>query len=201
MPTKSTKQPLTPEEELAQLRARIAELESSEDESSDLDSKKIQQDEYIPVMSLIPFNLNLSTKEGGQGSIKKFTRFGEVKQILYKDLIDILEVHPSFVEGGYFYIMHPAFIRQHGLDEAYSKILTKEKIEEIISTKSEDCVALYTSANPKQQEIIVQFLISKIIENPDSVNLNVVDRISRLSKIDIAKRAEELRPVKEESEE
>jgi len=163
------------------LRARLAELEEKE-----ITEEKIQQDEYISVMSLIPFNLNLSTKEGGQGSVKKFTRFGEIKKIIYKDLMDIIDAHPNFLEDGYFYIMHPGFIRQHGLDEIYSKILTKEKIEKILETNSDECVALYESATPKQQTIIVQMLINKMHENPDSVNLNIVDRISRISKVDIA---------------
>ena len=215
MATKVTKKPLVntqpvvennEEDELTMLKRRLAELESKfmdkpvqevedvEDvEDVDFNDVKIQQDEYIPVMSLIPYNLNLSTKEGGQGSTKKFTKFGEVKRIIYKDLVDILEVHSKFLESGYFYIMNPALIRQHGLDDVYSKILTKEKLDEILSTNSEESVSLYNSANEKQQEIIIQLLVEKVKSNPDSVNLNIVDRISRASKIDIAKVAEDAR--------
>lgn len=172
-----------PLSEIEMLRARLAELEEKESEKPE---EKIQQDEYIPVMSLLPFNLNLSTKEGGQGSVKKFTRFGEIKRILYKDLMDIVEAHPNFLEDGYFYILHPGFIRQHGLDEIYSKLLTKEKIDLILNTKSDEVVAIYESAPEKQQKIIIQMLVAKMRENPDSVNLNVVAQISRVSKVDIA---------------
>jgi len=176
--------------EVDALKARIAELEGIDKKE---DTNKIQLDEYIPVMSLIPFRLNLSTKEMGQGDIKKFTKFGEVKSILYKDLVDIIEVHSNFMEAGYFYILDPRVIRQHGLDETYSKILTKEKIEEILfnNTNTEHCVDLYNSANPEQQRIIVTLLGSQLKENPSSVNLYTVDRISRLSNVDITKKAEE----------
>jgi hypothetical protein len=183
--------------EIEALKAKIAELESeSIDKKEDT---KIQLDEYIPVMSLIPFRLNLSTKEMGSGDIKKFTKFGEVKNILYKDLVDIIEVHSNFMEAGYFYILDPRVIRQHGLDETYSKILTKEKIEEILfNTNSEYCVDLYNSANPEQQKIIVQLLVNQLKNETSTVNLYTVDRISRLSKIDITKKAEEEKLLQKE---
>ncbi len=178
--------------EIELLRARLAELEGEQE------TKEIKQDEYIPVMSLIPYHLNLSTKEGGQGNVKRFTKFGEIKSILYKDLLDIIEVHPNFLEAGYFYILHSGFIRQQGLNEIYSKILTKDKIEQILTTNTEECITLYNSANPKQQEIIIQLLIDKVRNEPDSINLNTVDKISRLSKVDIVGKAEESKQLEEE---
>lgn len=188
------------------LRARIAELEKGQKSKAPVkdvnayEQNKIQLDAYIPVMSLIPFRLNLSTKEGGTGDIKKFTKFGEVKNILYKDLVDIIEVHSNFMEAGYFYILDPRVIRQHGLDEIYSKILTKEKIEEILlnNTNPEQCIDLYNSANSEQQKIIVQLLISRIKENPSSVNPYTVDRISSLSDINIRKKAEDEKELQKE---
>ena len=200
---------LTTKSKIEMLEAQLAELKAQMSSSAEetpvsvseaSDDTKIQQDEYIPVMSLLPYNLNLSTREGGQGSIKKFSKFGEVKKILYKDLVDILEVHSHFVESGYFYIMDKRVIRQHGLDDTYAKLLTKEKIEEILATSSDEAVSLYASANEGQQEIIIQLLIDKVKTSPDSVNLNIVDKISRLSKVDIVKRAEdmaELEPKKD----
>lgn len=196
-------------DELSTLRARIVELESKNNrkneeskETKDEEAKeiKIQQDDYIPVMSLLPYALNLSTKEGGQGNIKKFSKFGEIKRILYNDLVEILEVHPNFLEAGYFYILNPDVVRHHGLDDIYSKILTKDKIEKILSTKSEDSMLFYKSANPQQQETIIEMLIDIVRDDPDKVDLNMIDRISRESKIDIVKKAEDSKPVKEETE-
>ena len=181
-------------EEIEMLRRKLAELEKE-----DYSNSKIQQDEYISVMSLIPYTLNLTTQTGGQGSVKKFTKFGEIKKIIYKDLVDIMEAHPNFLEAGYFYILDPRFIRQHGLDETYSRILTKEKIDEILSTGSEESVTLYDSANPEQKGIIRDLLVEKIVNDPDSVDLNIVDRISRISKVDLRQRAENvIKPEKVE---
>lgn len=203
-----TRNQLSAEEkkELEDLKARLAELESTyypvetdKEQRKEAKRDKVLLDDYVPVISLLPYRLNLATKEGGQGDIKKFTKFGEVKNILYKDLVDIIEINRSFMEAGYFYILDPLVIRQHGLDETYSKILTKEKIDDILNNAdSEYCVALYNSANPEQQKVIVQLFVDKMKNNPDSVNLYTVDRISRLSKTDITKKAEEEKALQQE---
>jgi hypothetical protein len=207
MNTKTSKKLSADEKkEVDALRARLAELEftpSSEpqEEQSTKEAKrdKVLLDDYVPVMSLLPYKLNLSTREGGQGDIKKFTRFGEVKNILYKDLVDIIEVDRSFMEAGYFYIMDPVVIRQHGLDEVYSKILTKEKIDEILNNvNTEYCIDLYTSANSEQQKVIVQLFVEKMKKDPDSVNPYTVDRIASLSKIRIREIAQESKELQQE---
>lgn len=176
---------------IKQLEEKLAFFEASKKEDIIEDPVAIQGSDYIRVMNLLNYRLNLCTKENGQGKVFKFDKFGQVKKILYSDLVDILEVHANFLEAGYFYILNPTLIRLHGLNEIYAKILTKEKIEQILSAQSDECLALYSSANEGQQEIIIQHLIDKVRDNPDSVNLNVIDRISRLSKIDISKIAEE----------
>jgi len=205
MATKSYNKPavINQDNEIEMLKAKIAELEKANaveiiEEVERFVDEKIQQDDYISVMSLLPYTLNLSTREGGQGVVKKFTKFGEVKKILYRDLVEIMEVHSNFVQAGYFYILNPSLIRHHGLDDAYSKILTKEKIEEILLTNSDECVNLYNSANEKQQEIIIELIVDKVRDNPNSVNLNVVDKISRISKVDIVRKAEDSRELQSE---
>jgi hypothetical protein len=186
--------------EIALLKEKLAMLEntSKPEESGD---RIFKPEEYILVMSLLPHTLNLSTQVGGQGSIKKFTKFGETKRILYRDLVEIMEVNSSFVEAGYFYIMDSQLIRYHGLNDVYEKILSKEKIEQILEADSDICVDLYTSANPRQQEIIVNLLIEKTINDQFSVNLSIIDKISRLSKVDIYKKAQETASLRKEMKE
>jgi hypothetical protein len=201
-----TSLPTSPNNELELLKAQLAQLQHKIEDMADVESgnpvaeKKVQQDDYVSVMSLLPYNLNLSTKQGGQGNVKKFTKFGEVKQIMYKDLVDIMEVNSSFLEAGYFYILNPEIIRQHGLGEVYSRILTKEKIEDVMTSNSEECLTLYNSANDKQKEIIVELLTDKLRDEPEMVNLNVVDKISRASKVNITEKAEDARLLAKESE-
>lgn len=195
--------------EIADLKAKIAELEKTQREipetyevpaNNEQNEGRINLDSYVRVMSLLPFNLNLSTKEMGQGSIKKFTKFGEVKKILYKDLVDIMEASPNFLTAGFYYILDPRVVRAHGLDETYTKILTKEKIEEILSANSEEGLSLYKTANEEQQKIIIGLIVEKLVADPTSVNLNVVDAISRESGVKIHERVDAAKMMTEQSE-
>ena len=178
--------------ELADLKSKfnlvmekLNEEKESEGSTDDY-PRDIRQDDYIPVMSLLPYTLNLSTQGMGRGKIKKFRTFGEVKRILYSELVDIMEAHPNFVNAGYIYIMDKDVIRKHGLNDVYENILDKDKMEKILDTKdTEDCITLYKEANKKQQEIIIRLLISKMKEDPDSVNLNFIDKVSKMSDINI----------------
>lgn len=177
--------------EILALKARIAELEAKQSTLQDEEAGlKIDSDSYIPVMSLTPYSLNLSTKEMGQGNVKKFSKFGEVKRILYRDLVDIMETNPTFLKAGFYYILDPRVIRFHGLDDTYSRILSKEKIEDILDSNSAEGLALYNSANEEQQKIIIGLIVDKLVDNPTSVNLNMVDSISRISGIKIHERVE-----------
>lgn len=161
------------------------------DDADEFNKIKIDQDSYIKVVSLTPFMLNLTTEGKGRGKRFVFRSFGETKRILYSDLVKILENHHNFVEEFYFYIMDKRVIRRHGLDSLYETALTKEKIEAIITGNSNDAVSLFKSCNEHQQSVIVDLLIEKIQNNPESVDLNMVDKISRASGIKIQERAEE----------
>ena len=174
-------------EELEFLKRRIAELEMEKEPVGD-----IRMDELIPVMSLINFTLNLSTKEKGQGDIFKFDEFGSIKRILYSKLLSIMEVHANFLNWGYFIILDERVIKAHGLQEKYQTILTKEKIDLIISG-SKGALDLYKSCSQEQQRIIVSMIVDKLRDNPDSIDLNLVDQISRLSGVKILEKAEESR--------
>lgn len=194
--TRKPRQPKVSVEDLNVMKAYIESLELKLKEAEDRASRPtesggLKQDSYVRVVSLINYPLNLSTKEFGQGEVKKFTHFGETKKILYRDLVDILEAYRHFQERGYFYILDPEVVRQHGLDDIYANILTKESIEKILQTNSDECVALYKLANPGQQEIIIDLLVEKLRADRNAVNLNVIDQLSRISKVDIVKRADE----------
>lgn len=173
-------------------KKRIEELEAQLALLRGSGEQEIKMTDYIKVMSLFSGHLNLSTQERGLGKVFRFENFGTTKRMLYSELIDILEVHSKFVEAGYLIILDPRVIRNHGLEDAYTKILTKEKIERIIAGQS-DAHELFAACNPKQQELIVSMLVEKLRDAPDAIDLNVVDKIARLSGVDIAKKARESR--------
>lgn len=154
-------------------------------------SNDIRQDEYINVVSLCDMRLTLSTEGYGKGRLFSFAKFGEKKRILYSDLARIIESHMKFLESGWFYILDPRVVRVHGLDDIYEKLMDKEQIEKVLEGGDSGVVDIYKSALPRQQEVIQSILVAKLIENPDSLDLNFIDKISRISGVQLVEKARE----------
>lgn len=132
------------------------------------DNVKISSDDYIKVMSMLPYTLNLNTKLPGKGGDTfTFEKFGEVKKILYSDLAKILEYNRNMARNGSFIILDKRVVRRHGLDEAYEKILTKDNIEKILDGNESDAVRLFKTANKSQQEVICQMIIQNGIDGKE----------------------------------
>jgi len=174
-------------EELSKLVIDAATKPAVETESEEDDGEEsyISPDKYIRVISICPVELNLSTLGGGQGKRFKFRKFGETKRILYSDLVDVMEAHSNFLHDGYFYIADKDVIRKHGLNDEYEELLTKEKILKIVNGTTSDVVELFKSATPKQQSFICDMLIEKVRDEDPSIDLNMIDSISRISGVKI----------------
>ena len=192
MSIKGTTKKASKQQEINELKARLEELQNNQSQGEKSETNKIPLDDLITVMSLLSYPLNLSTREKGQGDTFKFESFGQIKKIIYSKLLSIIEVHRNFLEWGYFVILDERVIKSHGLQETYTKILTKEKIDQILSG-SKSAVDLYKSCNEEQQRVIVSMVVEKVRDNPDSIDLNIVDQLSRVSNINIATKAEEAR--------
>ena len=179
----------------AQLQALMERLDSREETTvepaSSPEKKEIASTDYITVMSLVPQTLILSTSKRGDGKQKVFHSFGETMPIIYSELVDIVNTDRRFAERGYFYIMDMRAVDHLGLKTIYQNLLTKEKMEEIIDAKDDSVVALFEATNKGQQETIIDVLIEKIRDNKDAVNLNVIDRISRITGTNIVEKAED----------
>jgi len=161
---------------------------------------KILLDELIPVMSLLDYPLNLLPQASVNGRAKyRFDKFGQRKEILYQDILTILEMYSSFMESGYFIILDKRVIDRHGLQEVQSKVLTKENIDKILDG-SKEALDLYKQGTPEQQNVIIGMLTQKLVESPDSVDMNIIHEITRYSKVNIVQNAEESKALFEKKE-
>ena len=168
---------------------RASKRQNEEQVQEESVNNKIPLDDLIPVMSLLDYPLNLLNQSNGKAK-HRFERFGQKKEILYQDILRIIEDYQNFMQFGYFIILDKRVIDRHGLQEMQSRILTKEKIEKILEGSTEG-FSLYKEAAPEQQRVIVGMLTQKLIENSDSVDMNLIDQISRFSKINILQNVED----------
>lgn len=184
-----------PEKE--ELKKRIAELEklvlslpyieTAKDEEDDIKSDKL-----IRVMSLCNHQLNLSVSLAKDARHWTFDKFGQIRQIPFSLLLQVVENHPTFAEQGLFYILDRKVVRKLGLTEYYDALLTKDKIEKILTTNSAEALSLYKSANQRQREIINVMLIERVRDGAD-IDLNIIYGISKEGKVDIIAKADEAR--------
>ena len=158
------------------------------------DDYGIRLDAYIEVMSLVDHKLNLSTRENGQGTRFSFTKFGEVKRILYNDLASIFENYRSFMEAGLFYIMNPRVVRKHGLDDIYEKLLTKDMILKVVNC-GPNALKLYENATSGQQETIEGMIVAELKSGNTGLDLNVIAKIGKIAGKDLIALAEEAKQL------
>jgi hypothetical protein len=145
--------------------------------------KDIAPNELTKIQCLLDNPLNLSTQPHGRGKYFGFDHFGETKNIMYSDLLEIINNQKNFMEAGYFYILDRKIIDFNSLEEVYDKILNKEQIERILANK-EDAISLFQKANKKQQKVIANMVIKRLTNN-ESIDYNLVDALSKASEVNI----------------
>ncbi|MCK9198250.1 MAG: hypothetical protein M0P49_01465 [Bacilli bacterium] len=152
--------------------------------NTDEDDSDIRPNKYIKVMSLNFGKLVLSTESKGQGKVFVFNKFGDVKNIVYSELANLIHHQQSFAEQGRFYVFDKQVVKNHGLVEHYEKFMNKEMIDNILNHNREEIIALFNNTTKTQRDIIVNLLIKKIV-NGEDVDITKVDIISRLAEVNI----------------
>jgi hypothetical protein len=148
------------------------------------DDSDIRPNKYIKVMSLNFGKLVLSTESKGQGKVFVFNKFGDVKNIVYSELANLIHHQQSFAEQGRFYVFDKQVVKNHGLVEYYEKFMDKEMIENILDHNREEIITLFNNTTKTQRDIIVNLLIKKIVDGVD-VDITKIDIISRLAEVNI----------------
>ena len=189
---KSLEKNLTPEQkEIAQLKKDLKDMQkllknlsASPDVVETNQNQEIYDDiplnKQIRVMSLCPHKLNLSTENRGHGHRYVFENYGEVRKIPYVDLLAINQKHKNFMEGGKYIILDDRVAEEEVPEHIREKILNKENVDAILSSK-ENAIGLFQKANPKQQKVISDIIVTKGINN-EYVDFNLIANIDKFMK-------------------
>lgn len=148
--------------------------------------EEIYADEYIQVMNICPMPLTLSTESLGKGRTYNFLKFGEIKRIVYGDLVRIMDSASTFLEKGFFYIMDDRVVRKHGFTGIYDQLLTKEKLDKIFDM-GVDAYALYSSATENQRKFIDTMLVRRVRDD-EFVDFNLLAKILKNFGVDIVEK-------------
>lgn len=148
-------------QQMEQMQKIIESLKSQSNTTEKAESAKVASDEEIPVMSLCPSKLYISSEGKGQGDIIEFTHFGEVIDIAMGELKDFVSHNKSFFKGGLCYIMNDNAVKQLRLKSAYDNIITEDVLESLFDNNADKVVEIYDNASDIQKSVIVQLIVDK----------------------------------------
>lgn len=136
----------------------------------------------VPVVSMCQGELNLATQGKGQGNIYTFTDFGQIIDIPFGDLKDIVQHNQRFANEGYFYIVDEEVVRKLRKTSEYNKMLPPEVIENIFKNDTNKIIDLYNMAPRGQKEAIIEMIKNKRVQGID-VDANVLVKLGELTGI------------------
>ena len=165
--------------------SRNEKIESSNsvslDASKNISYSDINPLKLIKVISLSDGGVSLKTKSSGDGKVFRFDKFGHSVTITYSDLQDIISTDRSFIEDGFVYICDKDVVKNNYLEDAYSKFLTIETINNIFSFPKDEIIDMIQNTTEALQESIISFVVKKI-NNGEYVDMNKVDVIGKSCK-------------------
>nr|DAT69659.1 MAG TPA: Cby-like protein [Caudoviricetes sp.]DAT69697.1 MAG TPA: Cby-like protein [Caudoviricetes sp.] len=190
-------------EQLKQLMAMLTETKVKEGKSKMsvtavevLEGSEPIPDEPSPnkmvrILSLCRGSLNLSEDEAGNGKVK-FSKYGEIKTVLYSSLINIVNYNRSFAEKGVFYILDKAAVYYLGLKDCYSHLVTNDVLDNICNYDDVDIIKIIDSTEKTQIDTMIKNLTDRLY-SMESLDLNKIQTISQKVGVDIMAKVNEMK--------
>lgn len=189
------------EKELATLRAQIDMLIKEKEAVTTTapikeESKKdeyIHPNKKIKVISLTYGTLTLWCSTRGMTSFKGF---GDTAVMTYSQLFDYMNTCRNAAKNGYFFIADPEVVEEFGLTEDYKKILSYDKILEVINGSDIDTKALELfSGIPEPLKESITNYVADLVYNKSLTDLNKIDIISNRLGVNIIQKVEEMKTI------
>lgn len=123
-----------------------------------------------------------------------FDKYGDIKPVLYSELMNIVNNNRRFAEDGTFYILDDASVKYLGLSRYYDNILSYDEIESLESF-SDDELKMRLPKTSDFQKDVISLVYATRIYNDENVDRNKIEIISKACDIDITKRAREMKEI------
>ena len=162
-----------------------------EDNTSEEDYTEPEDGKSIRVRSLFNGTLNLTY---GDRRFVTFNKYGDENRVLYRDLIQIVNMNHKFAEEGYFEIEDASAVYFLGMTYDYNNIIKYKDIENIFSYSDDKVKTLIENASDYQKSLVANRVAHQIVDGKN-VDYNKVNLINKLCSVDISKRAESIRSL------
>ena len=166
------------QKQLADLKAENESLKETK-QVVDTDEEEINGDTEVVVISQFMGKLVISTEGNGIGTVYRFEEFGDVQDIPFSDLKEIVKNKPNFAKEGLFYIANDKVVKKLRLTKEYEHIIHNDLFAHLLDEKSDVIVKAYQNAPKLQQEQIVAMIDERLAANKE-VDGNVLMKIGKL---------------------
>lgn len=167
------------QKQLTELKAENNALKDNTQVEDNDNIEELTSDTDITVISQTVGKLVISTEGNGIGTVYRFEEFGEVQDIPFGDLKDIVKNKPRFAKEGAYFICNPQAVKKLRLGNQYKNLIDDKTFVNLFDKDAKTIVALYESAPKMQQEQVVS-LIQDRLDNGLEVDGNVLIKIGQL---------------------
>lgn len=168
------------EELQQQLTELKAENEALKNNKQIVTEDELNGDTEITVISQTIGKLVISTEGNGLGNVYRFEKFGEIQDIPFADLKEIVKHKPRFAKEGLYYIANAEAVKKLRLEKEYEHIVNNKIFAHILDEQSDVVIKAYKNAPKLQQEQIVS-MIEERLKDGKSVDGNILIEIGKLS--------------------
>lgn len=167
------------QKQLAELKAENDSLKTKQVEDIKDDEEEINGDTEVVVISQFMGKLVISTEGNGIGTVYRFEEFGDIQDIPFSDLKEIVKNKPNFAKEGLFYIANDKAVKKLRLTKEYEHIINNDLFAHLLDEKSDVIIKAYKDAPKLQQEQIVAMIDERLANNKE-VDGNVLVKIGKL---------------------
>ena len=167
------------QKQLAELKAENDALKDTKQVENNDNTEELTSDTDITVISQTIGKLVLSTEGNGIGTVYRFEEFGEVQDIPFGDLKDIVKHKPRFAKEGAYFICNPQAVKKLRLGTQYKNLIDDKTFTNLFDKDAKTIVALYESAPKMQQEQVVSLIEDRLTKKLE-VDGNVLIKIGKL---------------------
>lgn len=147
----------------------------------------------IKIMSMFYGTLNISDNiNRSAGRTLTFTKFGEIKSVLYHDLVNYVNTERRFAEQGYFYILDKAAVYHLGLSNDYAHLVDGDIVNHMMDYNIGELDAIISVMTEAQKDSIANMFADKIYKG-NNLDLNKIAVISKYIPVSIEQMVQEKR--------
>ena len=167
------------QKQLAELKAENETLKTKQVEDKTEDEEEINGDTEIVVISQFMGKLVISTEGNGIGTVYRFEKFGDIQDIPFSDLKDIVKNKPNFAKEGLYYIANKQAVKKLRLTKEYEHLVSNELFSHLLDANPDVIIKTYENAPRLQQKQIISMIDEKLASNKE-VDGNVLVKIGKL---------------------